>query len=181
MCFMFPGSRRKQRFPTGDGAGAIPCLVVVRDAGKQSAELYRRGQFAAPSESRADRVGFGLRDSEHSWSMAVRAWHGNKTGCRLTSCTVSRTSIRETRLSPRSAGHAPTVSKREAPLSSGLVTRHRVTVAANRVSTALSVTSRPGRRAGGASDPAWRHSSGAGRGTHGLPRTDHARSQANLS
>lgn len=125
---MFPGSHRKQRFPAGDGAGAIPRLVVVRDPGKQPAKLDGGRQFAALSERRADRVGFGLGNDEHSWSMARQAWHGKKKGCRVANArrpehasgtraialvrrAVPLVSERETRLTPvldcASAASAP--------------------------------------------------------------------------
>jgi hypothetical protein len=66
----------QQRFPAGDGPGAVPRLIVVRDAWEQSAQLEDGQHFATPIEGGADRGGFRLRYNEHPCSMGTRCEGG---------------------------------------------------------------------------------------------------------
>jgi hypothetical protein len=62
-----------QRFPAGDGPGALPRLRVVRDAGEQLAQLDRGGQLPALFECSTDRRSLGFGDGEHRLSMGPLA------------------------------------------------------------------------------------------------------------
>ena len=73
---------RPQRLPAGDGAGALPRLLVVGDAGEQPPQLDRGRELAMLLEGGADRSGLSLTDDEHRWSMGRHVVAG-KRSCRI--------------------------------------------------------------------------------------------------
>lgn len=60
-----------KRRPPSDGPGARPCLGVVADPGKPSAQLDRSRPLALLIEDSADRSSIGLGDDKHSGIMAA--------------------------------------------------------------------------------------------------------------
>jgi hypothetical protein len=71
-----PGRTWRQRLPARYGARALPRLHVVRDAGKQPAQLDRGRQLALLLECSADCSGFRFGHDEHAGSMVTRAVTG---------------------------------------------------------------------------------------------------------
>ena len=62
----------RQRFPAGNGPGALPGFRHVGHAGEQPAQLDGSRQFTSLVEGGADRGGFCLGDDEHPRSMGTR-------------------------------------------------------------------------------------------------------------
>jgi hypothetical protein len=62
----------RQRFPAGNGPGALPGFRHVGHAGEQPAQLGGSRQLASLVEGGADRGGFCLGDDEHPRSMGTR-------------------------------------------------------------------------------------------------------------
>ena len=71
-----PGRAWRQRLPARYDARTLPRLHVVRDAGKQPAQLDRGRQLALLLECSADCSGFRFGHDEHAGSMVTRAVTG---------------------------------------------------------------------------------------------------------
>jgi len=71
-----PGRAWRQRLPARYDARALPRLHVVRDAGKQPAQLDRGRQLALLLECSADCGGFRFGHDEHAGSMVTRGVTG---------------------------------------------------------------------------------------------------------
>ena len=73
-----PWGAWRQRLPTGDDTRALSRLHVVRDAGKQPAQLDGGRQLPLLLECGADCGGFRFGDDEHPHSMMTRAVTGTR-------------------------------------------------------------------------------------------------------
>ena len=71
-----PGRAWRQRLPARYDARTLPRLHVVRDAGKQPAQLDRGRQLALLLECSADCGGFRFGHDEHGGSMVTRGVTG---------------------------------------------------------------------------------------------------------
>jgi hypothetical protein len=94
-----PGRAWWQRLPARYDARALPRLHVVRDAGKQPAQLDRGRQLALLLECGTDRGGVCFGNNEHLGSMVKRA----RTGKRR----VRRSAFRPAHSSSSSGSLAP--------------------------------------------------------------------------
>jgi hypothetical protein len=78
------GRTWRQRLPARYDARTLPRLHVVRDAGKQPAQLNRGRQLTLLLECSADCSGFRFGHDEHAGSMVTRGVIGKLRGLSLT-------------------------------------------------------------------------------------------------
>ena len=78
------GRTWRQRLPARYDARTLPRLHVVRNAGKQPAQLNRGRQLALLLECSADCSGFRFGHDEHAGSMVTRGVIGKLRGLSLT-------------------------------------------------------------------------------------------------